>query len=349
MSRPRIALLAVTVMIGFAGLASTLWAQSRPAQQNGIWVAKWEKDAVVGSSIRRVSPADEGTYLQPMMHPDGTKVVFWGRGPGADRRETDIWVVNVNGTDCHRVTTDGKRNEGAAWTADGRIIWSSERGGEGCLRIWVMDADGKNAQPVTAGGPAAHDTRPCTSPDGKWAVFGSNRQGGAEQKLWRAPLAGGGKAEAVAQGAGTYARPVFSHDGKRLAYFTTDTPTKQFNLVVLDWPDGKPRQPIRLGSGDNLRGPFWMRDNKRVMAHGRLDSSTSAQMYLVDVDSGKWKAVSVPGAVSSGHATFDRDETVVSFDGSVVPPKSPTPLGTRPLATTASSPSSQTSAPAASH
>ncbi len=292
-----------------------LWAQAPANTESGIWVGRWEKDAVVASSIRRVSPADGGTYLQPMMHPDGTKVVFWGRGPGEDRRATDIWAVNVDGTDCRRVTTDKKRNEGAAWTADGRIIWSTERDPGIGLRVWVMDADGRNARAVTAGPPPSHDTRPCASPDGAWAVFGSNRQGGNDQKLWKTPMAGGGKVEPVVTGPGTYARAVFSHDGKRLAYFTTDTPTKKFNVAVMDWPDGKPRQPVTLGPDDNIRGPFWMRDNGRLIVHGRLGSSASVRCFLVDADTGKWKAVDVPGSVSSGHITFDRAETIVSFDG----------------------------------
>jgi tricorn protease-like protein len=298
------------------GISWALWGQAPGNTQGGIWVGKWEKDAVVASSIRLVSPADGGTYLQPMMHPDGTKVVFWGRGPGEDRRATDIWVVNVDGSDCHRVTTDKLRNEGAAWTADGRIIWSTERDAKLGLRVWVMDADGKNAHAVTAGPPPCHDTRPCASPDGTTAVFGSNRQGGNDQKLWKTPLAGGGKVEPVVAGAGSHARPVFSHDGKRLAYFTTDTPTKKFNLVVMDWPDGKPRQPVALGPDDNLRGPFWMRDNKTIIVHGRLGGSAAVRGYLVDADTGKWKAVDVPGSISSGHITFDRAEKVVSFDGS---------------------------------
>ena len=306
--------LVVAVTVGWG---CVLWGQPAGTEtQGGIWVGRWEKDAVVASSIHRVSPADGGTYLQPMMHPAGTKVVFWGRGPGEARNDSDIWVVNVDGTNCDRVTTDHARNEGAAWTADGRIIWSTERAGDPGMRIWVMDADGSNAHAVTAGPPPCHDTRPCASPDGAWAVFGSNRAGGNDQKLWRALLAGGGKVESVAGGPGTYGRPVFSHDGKRLAYITTDSPTGKFNLVVKDWPDGRPRQPVALGPNDNLRGPFWRHDNKTIIVHGRLDNSPVVRCYLIDADTGTWKAVNVPGSISSGHITFDRAERIVSFDGS---------------------------------
>jgi Tol biopolymer transport system component len=303
-------------MLAALGCTLLVWGQAEPAKtQGGIWVGKWEKDGVVAGSIRLLSPKDGGTYLQPMMHPDGTKVVFWGRGPGEGQRETDIWVVNVDGTDCHRVTKDHARNEGASWTADGRIIWSSQRGGDPGMRIWVMDADGSNPRAVTAGPPPCHDTRACASPDGTWAVFGSNRAGGTEQKLWKAPMAGGGKVEPVATGPGSHQRPVFSHDGKRLAWFTTDSPTKAFNLVVMDWPDGKPRQPVNLGPRDNLRGPFWMRDHKRVLVHGRLKASPVVRLYLIDVDTGKWKEVDVPGSLSAGHGTLDKDEKIITFDG----------------------------------
>ncbi len=167
---------------------------------------------------------------------------------------------------------------------------------------------------MSTGGGHFHDTRPCVSPDGTTVVFGSNRAGGNEQKLWKAPLAGG-EAEQVIADAGSHARPVFSYDGRRLAFFTTDSPTKKFNLVVMDWPDGRRVQPVTLGPGDNIRGPFWMRDNKRIIVHGRLASSATVRVYLIEVATGKWKAVDVPGSVTSGHITLDREEKIASFDG----------------------------------
>jgi Tol biopolymer transport system component len=308
----------VTVVL----LAAACFCCRAQAQQRekGIWVAQWNGTAVVASSIRHVSPADGGVYLQPMMHPDGTKVVFWGRGPGVARRQTDVWVVNVDGTNLHRVTTDRKRNEGPAWTADGRIVWHTERGGDPGMRIWVMDADGSNARALTAGPPSRHDCRPCVSPDGKTVVFSSNLAGGNDQTLWKVPLAGG-KPEQVLPNAGTQFRPVFSHDGKRLAFFTPNSPVKRFNLAVMNWPDGKPAQPVRLGPpNDNLRGPFWMRDNKRVLVHGKLRGSSATRIYLIEVDTGKWRVVDVRGFLSSGHGTLDRAEKRISFDGARLKP-----------------------------
>ena len=284
-----------------------------------IWVGRWEKDHVVGSTIRRVSPED-GNFFQPMMHPDGTKVVFWGRPAGAERHISDIWVANVDGTDVHRVTKDQARNDAPCWTSDGRIVFASRRGGEPGPRIWVMDADGSNARQVTTGDAVVADARPCVSPDGLSVVFCSNRAGGREPKLWRVPLAGG-EPEQVTKGPGAHHRPVFSHDGRRLAFFTTDSPVKRFNLAVMDWPDGKPVQPVTLGPPrDNLRGPFWMRDNKHVMVHGRLGASPSIRLYVIEVATGKWRTVDVPGSVSSGHGSLDREEKWITFDGARVLP-----------------------------
>ncbi|KPJ52364.1 MAG: hypothetical protein AMS16_06450 [Planctomycetes bacterium DG_58] len=178
-----------------------------------------------------------------------------------------------------------------------------------------MDADGSNARQVTTGNEVVADARPCVSPDGLTVVFCSNRAGGRESKLWRVPLAGG-KPEQVTKGPGSHNRPVFSHDGKRLAFFTTASPVKRFNLAVMDWPNGKIVQPVTLGPPrDNLRGPFWMRDNKRIIIHGRLNASPFVRLYLIEVATGKWKAVNVPGAVSCGHGSLDRDEKVITFDG----------------------------------
>jgi Tol biopolymer transport system component len=307
MSATRLAVVMILTVCWTVGA----WGQEAGVNtQGGIWVGRWENEAVVGKTIRHVSP--EGRFFQSMMHPEGTKVVFWGRAPGEG--SFDIWVANVDGTGVRKVTTDQAANEAPFWTPDGRIVWASRRGGEERPRLWVMNEDGTNARQVTSGAGAFGDVRPCVSPDGSTVVFESTRAGGRESKLWRVPLSGGTPVQ-VTRHAGADRRPVFSHDGKRLAYFTTGSATGSFNLAVMEWPDGKPVQPVTIQGRDNLRGPFWRRDGKRVAVHGRLGGSLSVRLYVVEVETGKWQEVQVPGSRSSGHASWDRREKWITFDG----------------------------------
>jgi hypothetical protein len=138
-------------------------------------------------------------------------------------------------------------------------------------------------------------------------------RGGVEDpRLWKVAIAGG-VPELVTTRHGR--RPVFSHDGSRLAYFTSAAPTGGTNLAIMDWPDGPVRFPVAIDADDTLRGPFWMRDNRRVIAHGRLGGAPTVGLYLLDTVAGRWTPVEVPGALTSGHASFDRHETTVTFDG----------------------------------
>lgn len=306
-------------------LCSTAMVRGQMAgTEGGIWVGRWQNRAVAAGSVRRVSPSDGGTYLQPMMHLGGTHVVFWGRTAkdnagrplDAVRNLSDIFVVKVDGTNPHKLTNDLKTNKEPAWAPDGRIVFASGRGGEPGTRLWVMDSDGKNLRQLTNGPEPVGDSRSCVSPDGKWVVFCSNRGGGGEPKLWRVPLEGG-QPEQVSRAAGAQARPMFSHDGKRLAYFTTGSPPKRFNLALMDWPDGKEVQPVDISKGnDNLRGPFWMRTGSHLLVHGRLNGEL--WLYMIEAATGTWRKVGVPGMLTCGHATLDREEKWITFDGARV-------------------------------
>ncbi len=53
----RAAAFAVVVVLGVSLAA---FAATAPGTENGIWVGRWENDAVVASSIHRVSPPDGG-------------------------------------------------------------------------------------------------------------------------------------------------------------------------------------------------------------------------------------------------------------------------------------------------
>ena len=86
---------------------------------------------------------------------------------------SEIYVMNMDGTDLLRLTNDAGRDKDPAWSPDGqRIAFASDRAGS--LDIYVMNADGSN--PVRRTDTGSSDA-PAWSPDGSKIAFASQRDG----------------------------------------------------------------------------------------------------------------------------------------------------------------------------
>ncbi|MBL7189217.1 MAG: PD40 domain-containing protein [Phycisphaerae bacterium] len=287
--------------------ASVHAANAQDAQRikTGVWTARLRNRQVVPDTILRLGP--KGAFYQPMMHPNGTFVVFWGR---EDRTTgSDIWSSAVDGSQCRRLTSDG-RSEGPSWSPDAEAIFYSSGNGSSHPHIWRMDADGGNQRQLTDG--PWSDSRPCVSPDGNTLVFVSNRSGSAN--LWRMEVSGREPVQ-VTRHEGTDFKPCISLDGRFLAYHTGEIKGSPHNVAVMRWPDGEPTFPVQLKPGEWLHGPFWTADGRRVLVHGYLMGVSLTRLYLVDVGSGQVELFPVPGFTRWGHGSFDRKETVMAFDG----------------------------------
>ena len=92
--------------------------------------------------------------LAPVWSPDGTKLAFVSGG--------EIWVINADGTNEHRVTNNSTADTDPAWSPDGtKIVFT-----KGSSGIAVINADGTNETTLTTSGVA-----PAWSPDGTKIAF----------------------------------------------------------------------------------------------------------------------------------------------------------------------------------
>lgn len=126
---------------------------------------------------------------------------------------SEIYVVNLDGTGLLRLTDDAGRDADPAWSPDGRrIAFSSTRGGNS--DIYVMDADGSNVVRHTQDGSSQ---TPAWSPDGKKIAFSGVRDGQrgiyviSEDGGWANPARVG-----FERGWNTH--PAWSPDGMRIAF-----------------------------------------------------------------------------------------------------------------------------------
>jgi Tol biopolymer transport system component len=159
---------------------------------------------------------------------------------------SDIWVMDPDGSNRVQLTTDPASDLVPAWSPDGtKIAFRSNR--DGNFEIYVMNADGSGQTRLTSN--TAADTDPAWSPDGTKIVFTRSSQMIVMNSdgTGEAPLTGG-------------LEPAWSPDGTKIAF------TDGFEINVIN-PDGTGRVQVTptgdpgCGGGDPGRettfSPNW--------------------------------------------------------------------------------------------
>jgi Tol biopolymer transport system component len=174
-----------------------------------IWVMNAD-----GSDPVNITNAADSDEFFPDWSPDGSKILFESDrddddGPGNNE---EIYVMDRDGGNQTRLTTDPALDLVPSWSPDGRrIAFDSTRSGD--EEIWVMNANGSDpVQLTTASG---EDEDVAWSPDGTKLAFVSWRDGPGE--LW-VMNADGSDQHNVIEGSGQVNNPTWSPDGSRIAF-----------------------------------------------------------------------------------------------------------------------------------
>jgi len=188
-----------------------------------------------GSGITLVS---NSSVDGPVWSPDSTKIAYAKLFDYTNN--LDIYVVNVDGSNEHKLTSDTAINMNPTWSPDGaRIAFHKDlRNGNGGY-IYVMNADGTNQTPLTSG-TAYYDQGPIWSPDStKIAFIRSQKQANAQITVVGLYVmnADGSNLIMLADMVGSFNEIAWSPDSQRIAYdfdhdiFTIKTDgTAQVNL-----------------------------------------------------------------------------------------------------------------------
>ncbi len=209
-----------------------------------------------GSGLTKIT--DNPKYdAEPVISADGTQIVF-----GAQREDDfDIYIMNADGTNVRRLTDKVGYDGGPWFSPDGKKIawraWYPQNEEElekwrDCMEndyivpfpldIWVMDSDGSNKTRLTDNG--ATNWAPSWHPDGKHIIFSSNmddwreeiKQYGHNFELYLINIDGTGL-ERITYNTVFDSFPMFSLDGKKLAFASNRNPEKPraTDIYVADW------------------------------------------------------------------------------------------------------------------
>lgn len=120
-------------------------ARSRGSQWFSIWTVQLEGGEP--GYPTEVAASNEAALITPAWSPDGSRLVFASVGPnmsGAEISElaapqSDIYVVNVDGQNKQKLTDGHSANFAPVWSSDGRVYFSTTRGGQ--ETIWSVHPD----------------------------------------------------------------------------------------------------------------------------------------------------------------------------------------------------------------
>jgi TolB protein len=106
----------------------------------------------------------------PSFSPDGTRMAFVSNRSG----NPQIYVKDLNTGEEERITFDLKYCTSPVWSKTNKIAFSVME--DGNINIYAINPDGSNMRRLTEANGNNED--PCWSPDGRYLVFSSNRDGG---------------------------------------------------------------------------------------------------------------------------------------------------------------------------
>lgn len=248
-------------------------------------------------------PLDVGSFV---LSPDGRRIVF----------SVEVFTDCKGDLACSKKKFDELAARKSTGTTYDRLFirhwdtWSN--GSRSQLFSAVLGADGKLGAPVllsqdidgdVPSKPFGDDTEYTISPDGKTVVFTARIAGKTEAwstnlDLWQVPADGSAKPRNLtAANEATDTVPVFSPDGRSLAYLAMKRPTfeaDRYGIMLRDLATGAVRE-VAPGWDRSASGIVFSADGKTIYTHA--DDLGQHRIFAIDVASGAAQALTGDGHV----------------------------------------------------
>jgi len=174
---------------------------------------------------------------------------------------------------------------GAAWSPDGQqIVFTTDISGRS--NLWKVRASGGWPIQLTQSDDRQYGA--VWSPDGKWIVYQQDRAGDELWDLYAIPSAGGEPLNLTNTPTIREQDPHWSHDGRTIAFAYKPKDGTQYDIALLDWSTRKVHKLTNeQQAGYSWNVVAWSRDDKVIYA-GRVNPPfTDADVYRIDVATGK--------------------------------------------------------------
>lgn len=184
-----------------------------------------------------------GNWGPPRISPDGHRVVAGKMG--ADRRNSELWLLDEDGTASLLASTPGVSEGMPIWSPDGTRIayWSDQRG---VYDIYCKAVAGSAKEELLLQSPVAKYPSGWTR-DGKYILFGAIGQGTGSD-VWALSLPER-RAGPVVETIHAEGYASVSPDGKWLAYQSDETGSNEIYVQPFDPASSQTARRVQLSSG----------------------------------------------------------------------------------------------------
>ncbi|MCK5619007.1 MAG: PD40 domain-containing protein, partial [Candidatus Krumholzibacteria bacterium] len=159
----------------------------------------------------------------------------------------EIYIMKADGSDQKRLTDWPGYDGGPFFTPDGeRIIWRHFTEDGMTADVYTMRLDGSDRTQLTDF--ESMCWAPYMHPSGKYAIFTTNKQGFSNFELYVVDSEGDKQPVRVTFTDGFDGLPVFSPDGKRLAWTSNRTADDKSQVFVGDWNHDAALEALKLSS-----------------------------------------------------------------------------------------------------